>query len=114
MNKVKGKIPNITNLATSTALNAVENKIRNVSNLVKKTDYNTKISETENKITTDHDHDKYITTQEFNKLTAESYTARLAHGNLVSKNDIANFCKKDFFLKKIFFQKKLKQYQQKG
>ena len=32
--------------------------------------YNTKISETENKITTDHDHDKYITTQEFNKLTS--------------------------------------------
>ena len=27
------------------------------------------ISENENKITTDHDHDKYITTQEFNKLT---------------------------------------------
>ena len=40
MNEVKGKIPNITNLATTTALTAVENKIPNVSNLVKKTDYN--------------------------------------------------------------------------
>ena len=50
-------------LATTTALIVVENKITSVSNLVKKTDYNTKISETENKITTDHDHDKYITTQ---------------------------------------------------
>ena len=68
-NEVKNKIPSITNLATTTALTAVENKIANVSNLVKKTVYNTKISETENKITTDHDHDKYITTQEFNKLT---------------------------------------------
>ena len=29
------------------------------------------------KITTDHDHDKYITTQEFNKLAAEMFTARL-------------------------------------
>ena len=38
------KIPNITNLATITALTAVENKIPNVSNLVKKADYNTKIS----------------------------------------------------------------------
>ena len=27
----------------------------------------------ENKITTDHDHDKYIITQEFNKLTSENY-----------------------------------------
>ena len=32
-----------------------------------KTDYNTKISQIENEITTDHDHDKYNTTQEFNK-----------------------------------------------
>ena len=39
----------------------------NVSNLVQKTDYNTKISEIENKIATDHDHVEYITTQEFNQ-----------------------------------------------
>ena len=41
----------------------------NVSNLVKKTDHNTKISETKNKTSIDHDHDKYVTTQELNKLT---------------------------------------------
>ena len=29
-------------------------------NLVKKTDYNKKTNEIENKIATDHDHDKYI------------------------------------------------------
>ena len=40
----------------------------------KKTDHNTKIIEIENKITTDHDHDKYITTQEFNKFTSEKFT----------------------------------------
>ena len=34
----------------------------------KKTDYNTEISETESKITTDHDSDKYITIHEFYKL----------------------------------------------
>ena len=38
----------------------------------KKADYNTKNSEIDNKITTDHDHDKYITTQEFNQLTSEN------------------------------------------
>ena len=36
INEVKGEIPNITNLATSTSLTAVENRIPNVSNLVKK------------------------------------------------------------------------------
>ena len=41
---------NITNLASTIALTAVEIKISNVSNLVKKSQYNTKISETENKI----------------------------------------------------------------
>ena len=64
INEVKNKISNITNLATTTALTAVENKIPHVSNLVKKkNDYHTKISEIENKIATDHDHDKHNTTQ---------------------------------------------------
>ena len=30
------------------------------------------------KKTTDHTHDKYITTPKFNKLTAENFAARLA------------------------------------
>ena len=81
----KDKIPSITKLATAAALTIVESKIPNVSNLVKKTDYNTKISETENEITTHHDHDKYITIQEFNKLTSNNFTARIKQANLASK-----------------------------
>ena len=50
INLIQGKIPSITNLATTTALTAVQNKIPNVGNLVKKNDYNTKISEIENKL----------------------------------------------------------------
>ena len=61
----------MANLATTAALIAVENKIPNVSTLAKNTDNNRKTNEIENKITTDLDHDKYITTQEFNKLTSE-------------------------------------------
>ena len=53
-------------MATIAALTAVENKIPNVSNSVKKTDFKTNVSEIENKITTDHDGGKYITTQKFN------------------------------------------------
>ena len=48
---------------------------------------NTKISKFENKI---HDHAKYITTQEFNKLTAENVTSRLKQANLVRKTDLDN------------------------
>ena len=92
--EAKNKIPNITNLATTTALTAVENRIPNVSNLVKKTDCNTKISEIENKIAADHDHDNYITTQKFDKFTLENFTARLAQASLASKSDIAQFVKK--------------------
>ena len=65
--------------------------------LVKKTDSNTTNSEIENKITTDHDHDKCITTQEFNSVTSENFTARLKQANLASKSDIANFVKKTIF-----------------
>ena len=52
------------------------------------------MSEIENKITIDHDYDKYIATQEFNKLTIENFAGRLVQGNLASKNDIANLRKK--------------------
>ena len=96
INEVKKEIPNITNLATTSALAAVENKIPSVSNLVKKTNYNRKINEIEKKIT-DHNHDKYMTTQEFNTSTAEIFAATLKQENLVSKNDIANFVNKTEF-----------------
>ena len=36
MNEFENKIPNNTNLPTTTALTAVENEIPNVNNLVKK------------------------------------------------------------------------------
>ena len=70
INYIEGKIPDVSNLATKTVLTTVENKIPHVSNLVKKTDYNAKITEIEKKFT-DHNHDKYITTPEFNKLAAD-------------------------------------------
>ena len=72
-----GKTPSITGLATNSELTTVENKILDVSCLVKKTDYNTKISEIENKVN-HHNHDKYITTPEFNTVTADVFKARLA------------------------------------
>ena len=75
--KQKVKIPSTNSLATTTALTGVENKMSDVNNLVKKNDYNIKINEIEKKIT-DHIHDKYITTLEFNKLTAKNFAARLA------------------------------------
>ena len=48
---------------------------------------NTKISEIKKKTP---DHPKYITTQEFNKLTAENFTARLKQANLVNKTESDN------------------------
>ena len=66
----------------------------------KQTNYNTKINEIEKKIS-DHDHEKYITTPEFNKLTAENFAARLAQANLGSKSDIANFVKRTEFDDKL-------------
>ena len=61
-------------------------KIPDVSNLVKKTIYDTKISELEKKLT-DHNHDKYITTTEFNTLAAGVFNARLAQSNLITETD---------------------------
>ena len=83
------KLPSISSLATNAALTAVENKILNVSNLVKKTNYGIKITEIEKKLT-DHDHDKYITTPEFNALAADVFNARLVQANVVTKTDFDN------------------------
>ena len=94
INEVKNKIY-ITNLITTAAFTAVENKIPSVENLVKKIYYNTKIGEIENKVTTDHDHDKFITIQEFSNLKSKTFTARLAQVKLASESDIANFVKED-------------------
>ena len=79
-------MPSITGVATTSALTVVENKILDVSNLIKKTDYNTKMSETENKVN-DHDHDKYINTPEFNTLAAIVFNARLGQANIIRKTD---------------------------
>ena len=53
------------------------------SNLVKKTEYNTNINEIEKKISY-HGYAEYITIQQYNKLTAENFIARLAQANLAN------------------------------
>ena len=58
---------------------------------LRKTVYNTKITEIENKFT-NHNHDKYIDTQEFNKLAADVFNARLAQTNLIPKTDLMPNC----------------------
>ena len=84
---VENKIPSVSNLTTKTALTAVENKIPSISGLVKKkTDYNTKITDIENKLN-NHNHDKYVATSEFNTLAANVLNARLAQANLITKTD---------------------------
>ena len=75
--EIEGKIPDVGNLATTTALSAAENKIPDVSSLVKKADYNTKVTQIENKLN-NHNHDKYITSSDFNTLAADVFKASLA------------------------------------
>ena len=53
------------------------------------------------KINTDQGYDKCITTEEFNMIMSEHFTARLKQANLASKNELNEL------------SKKLKQYQQK-
>ena len=83
---IEDKIPDITNLVTNTILNATINEVKveipSITNLAATFALN------------DHDHDRCFTTKEFNKLTAESFTARLAQANLAGKNGIANLVKK--------------------
>ena len=71
---------------------------------LKKTDYNTKVTEIENKLN-NNNHDKYIDIQEFNKLAADDFNARLAQANLITKT---YFDTKLLSLNKIVNQNKAK------
>ena len=64
----------------------MKTKIPSINNLVKKRDYNTLITDIENKLT-NHNHDKYIDTSEFNTLATNYFNARLAQANLITKTD---------------------------
>ena len=64
----------MTATVSNTKISEGENKIPDTSSLLTTTVLNTKVSEVENRIP---HHDKYITTPEFDKLTAEDFTARL-------------------------------------
>ena len=70
-------------------MTTVENKIPSISNLVKKTDYDTKVTEIEKRVT-DHNHDKYITTTEFNKSATDTVNTRIVQANLLKKTDFGN------------------------
>ena len=84
--ELEKKMTDVSDLATNTALNSVENKTPDVSNLVKKTEYETKVTKIENKLN-NHNHDKYITTSEFNDLAADVFNARLAQANLITNTN---------------------------
>ena len=49
----------------------------------------------------DHNHDKYIATSKFNKLTVETFNLRLKQKSWVSKIDISNFVKQIDFVNKL-------------
>ena len=86
LTKLENKLLNVSGLATKAALTVVENKIPDVSSLVNKTNYCTKLTELEKKLT-NHNHDKYITTPEFNTVAAKVLNARLGQANLITKTD---------------------------
>ena len=103
--EIEGKIPSISGLATNTALTAVENKVPNIGSLVKKIDYDVKTTEI-----ADHNHDKYITTPEFNELILKNFIARLAQTNLVTKTEvlIEKFLQINQHIQHLLVEKELK------
>ena len=86
LTELENEISDVSGLATKSALITVGKKMPDPSSLVKKKDYDTKISELEEKLT-DHNHDKYITTPEFNALAASVLNTRLGQANLITKTD---------------------------
>ena len=57
-----------------------------ISSLVKKTYCNTKVTDIKNQLN-NHNHDKYIDTQESKKLEADVFNARLGQAKMITKTD---------------------------
>ena len=66
--EIESKIPSITGLAATAALNSVENKMTNIIDLVKKTDDDAKISDIQT---------KHFTYSDYNKFTGEMLNAKV-------------------------------------
>ena len=77
----------MTKIFLNTKTTETENKMSGNSSLVTTTVLNIKIGEVKKKVP---DHGKYITTQEFNKVIAEDFAARLKQADLVSRTDFDN------------------------
>ena len=91
LNEVKNEILTVTNLVTSVSLNAKINGVKNEKSCITNLATTTALTAVQNKIP---DHNKHITTPEFYKLTAENFTVRLKQAHLATKDDIADFVKK--------------------
>ena len=57
-----------------------------------------KLSENEGKI---HNHDEFITTPDFNKLTTENFHENVKQENLASKSGLTDFIKNTYFDKNL-------------
>ena len=111
VNNLKKKTPDLTALIHINQYNTdkqnlekqigdVNEELQDTSDLVTATVLNAKISKAQYKIIDDS---KYITTQEFNKLTTENLTIRLKQAGFVNENDFNNKLKN--FNKKMTFNK---------
>ena len=66
--EIEEKLPSVTALANTSALNAVKNKIPNVTDLAKKPNCEAKISDIET---------KYFTTSDYNKFTDKTLDVKI-------------------------------------
>ena len=113
--EIENKIPDTSNLTTTTALTTIENKIPDTNSLVKKTDYNTKIADIEGKIpdisnlatktalisieNKIHNASSFVTKSSYdtkikeikNKYVSNAdFNSKLVQANLITKSDFGN------------------------
>ena len=92
INDIKGKMPSITGLATTAALNVAKYEIPKVSDLVKQTHYEVKISNIKS---------KYFITSSYTKFKDNILDGKVQNKKLVHESDISGFIKNFYLDKKI-------------
>ena len=83
---VENKIPDVSGLATASALTAVENKIPDITSLVTKTDFDAKLKNISNRVTSNKSKDLLLDNELTKLKTLVGFSAKIKFGELQKEN----------------------------
>ena len=109
--QIEGKIPDVSNLATNSALIAVENKISNVASLITKTYFDAELKKVSDRVTSNKSK-HLLVKNELNKL--QKFDSSYFRGKSFLEGNYLAFKPMNKYFKKISITKSITSWKSKG